>query len=365
MTNANDWWLGCVLGGAVGDALGAPVEFDSLASIRRRADADRLTAWPVGAGAVTDDTQMTLFTLEGLIRASVAARSGQPSDPGAGPAPDAVQSLYRAYLRWLMTQDGPGSAGGDDGWLVSKKLLHHQRAPGLTCLSALRSGRAGAPGHPLNNSKGCGGVMRAAPCGLMTDDPEQAFDLGCASAALTHGHPSGWYPAGALAATVCIEVRGSALPEAVNAARCLLDSRRGAGETAEALDSAVGMAGRRRHLTPEDLEMLGAGWVGEEALAIAVACALTAADRGPGWSTPAEALLLAASHSGDSDSTAAIAGNLLGAAWGMAAFPEQWFRVIDVREIVEELVTDAWFEWTAAQTSEPLDEAWRRRYPPG
>jgi ADP-ribosyl-[dinitrogen reductase] hydrolase len=328
-----------------------------LASIRRQAGADRLTNWPERAGAVTDDTQMTLFTLEGLIRASVAARSGQPADP--------VQVLYRAYLRWLATQDGPALATGEDGWLVSEKLLHQQRAAGLTCLSALRSRRAGAPGDPLNNSKGCGGVMRAAPCGLMVDDPGRAFDLGCASAALTHGHPSGWYPAGVLAATVCIEVRGTALPEAVNAARRLLDGRPGAGETAEALDSAVGVAARRRHMTPEDLEMLGAGWVGEEALAIAMACALTAADRGAESSTPAEALLLAASHSGDSDSTAAIAGNLLGAAWGTAAFPEQWWRAIDVREIVEELVADARAEWTAAQAGEPVDESWRRRYPPG
>ncbi|HTT90988.1 MAG TPA: ADP-ribosylglycohydrolase family protein [Acidimicrobiales bacterium] len=357
VTNANDRWLGCVLGGAVGDALGAPVEFDSLASIRRQEGTDRLTTWPAGAGAVTDDTQMTLFTLEGLIRASVAARSGQPADP--------VQALHRAYLRWLATQDGLGSAAGDGGWLVGKKVLHHQRAPGVTCLSALRSGRAGAAGDPLNNSKGCGGVMRAAPCGLMAEDPERAFELGCASAALTHGHPSGWYPAGVLAATVCIEARGTALPEAVKAARGLLHRRRGAGETAEALARAVGVAGLRRHMRPEDLEMLGAGWVGEEALAIAVACALTAADQGPEWSTPAEAILLAASHSGDSDSTAAIAGNLLGAAWGMAALPEQWLRAIDVREIAEKLVNDAWAEWTAAKAGDPVDEAWRRRYPPG
>lgn len=356
MTATNDRWLGCVLGGAVGDAIGAPVEFDSLASIRRKAAADRLMTWPAGAGAVTDDTQMTLFTLEGLIRASVAARSGQPADP--------VQALYRAYLRWLATQEGRRSGGGDDGWLLRQEVLHRRRAPGSTCLSALRSGHMGTPADPLNNSKGCGGVMRAAPCGLMSDDPGRAFDLGCASAAVTHGHRSGWYPAGVLAATVCLAARGSPLPEAVDAARRLLEGRPGAEETATALDTAVGVAERGRQLTPEDLEMLGGGWVGEEALAIAVACALAAARRRTGSLTPAEAVLLAASHSGDSDSTAAIAGNLLGAAWGMAEFPEPWLRAIDVRQIVEELVTDARAEWAAAQASEPVDEGWLQRYPP-
>jgi ADP-ribosyl-[dinitrogen reductase] hydrolase len=357
VTDTSERWLGCLIGGAVGDALGAPVEFDSLASIRAQAGADRLMTWPSGAGAVTDDTQMTLFTLEGLIRASVVARSGQPAEP--------VPALYRAYLRWLATQDRPGSAEVDQGGLVRQAELDHQRAPGMTCLSALRSGRMGTPEEPLNDSKGCGGVMRAAPCGLMTDDPGQAFDLGCASAAVTHGHPSGWYPAGVLAATICLEVRGSSLPEALKATRHFLDGRPGATETAQALDAALDVAKRGRHATPEDLETLGGGWVGEEALAIAVACALTAGAPGPKWSTPAEALLLAASHSGDSDSTAAIAGNLLGATWGLAAFPQQWLGAIDVRRIVTELVTDAYAEWTAARAVEPIEAGWVSRHPPG
>lgn len=356
MTATDDRWLGCVVGGAVGDAIGAPVEFESLASIQRLAGADRLMTWPPGAGAVTDDTQMTLFTLEGLIRASVSERLGKPVDP--------VQAIYRAYLRWLDTQEAPHRAASHDGWLVREEVLHHQRAPGSTCLSALRSGRMGTPANQLNNSKGCGGVMRAAPCGLMTGDPARAFDLGCASAAVTHGHPSGWYPAGVLAAAVCAARRGTPLPDAVDAARGLLEGRPGAEETARALEAAVRAAERGRQLAPEDLEMLGGGWVGEEALAIAVACAL-AAHRGAGSLTPAAAVLLAASHSGDSDSTAAIAGNLLGAALGTAGFPDEWFRALDVRPIVEQLVTDAYAEWAAGQAGEPVDEGWRRRYPPG
>jgi ADP-ribosylglycohydrolase len=67
-----DRLAGCLLGGAVGDALGANVEFDSAVVIRRRLGPQGVTgyvpgAWPVGA--VTDDTQMTLFTAEGLLRA--------------------------------------------------------------------------------------------------------------------------------------------------------------------------------------------------------------------------------------------------------------------------------------------------------
>ena len=74
--------------------------------------------------------------------------------------------------------------------------------PGNTCLSALRGEEMGELQRPLNNSKGCGGVMRVAPVGLVADDDEQAFNLGCGAAAITHGHPSGYYSAGCFAAII-------------------------------------------------------------------------------------------------------------------------------------------------------------------
>ncbi len=177
-----------MLGGAIGDALGAPVEFWSLSEIRARLGADGVTGFVNGEAAVTDDTQMTIFTAEGLIRASVRARSR-----GICHAPGVV---HRAYLRWLYTQGVPwennsaaAGANDPDGWLVLEQRLHRRRAPGNTCLSALQSGHAGSIDQPLNHSMGCGGVMRAAPVGLLLAEPDKAFQLGCEVAALTHGHP--------------------------------------------------------------------------------------------------------------------------------------------------------------------------------
>ncbi len=159
-------FLGCLLGGAVGDALGAPVEFMRRAEILRqfgpRGLADFAPAYG-GLGMITDDTQMTLFTAEGLLRAWVRGTlKGITSYSG-------VTSL--AYLRWLRTQgERPAFDSGigteTDGWLIQHRALHGQRAPGNTCLSALR--QMAAPDEPArNNSKGCGGVMRVAPAGLI------------------------------------------------------------------------------------------------------------------------------------------------------------------------------------------------------
>src|SRR6185295_1566819 len=117
---------GCLLGGAVGDALGAPIEFMSWAEIER-------AHGPAGAteilspGHFTDDTQMTLFTCEGLIRANVRGRSR-----GIAHAPSMV---HRAYLRWLHTQGQRVESEVLTGWLVKDRRLHRREAPGSTCLS--------------------------------------------------------------------------------------------------------------------------------------------------------------------------------------------------------------------------------------
>ena len=159
MRNSLSHFRGCLLGGAVGDALGAAVEFMNLDEIRGRFGPNGIQA-PARAygrvGAITDDTQMALFTAEGLLRAR-----HQP--PGRRPAPVPVV-VHAAYLRWLRTQgERPPKLSDDGGWLFGVRELHAQRAPGSTCLEALRSGLIGTPRDPLNDSKGCGGVMRIAP----------------------------------------------------------------------------------------------------------------------------------------------------------------------------------------------------------
>ena len=102
--------IGCLLGGAVGDALGAPVEFLSMEEIRRRYGDAGITGYVEfwsGQGAFTDDTQMTLFTAEGLALAGERARGGGPRALSA-----LVESVHRAYLRWLLTQGEEANWGG-------------------------------------------------------------------------------------------------------------------------------------------------------------------------------------------------------------------------------------------------------------
>lgn len=328
---------GCLLGGAAGDALGAPVEFMTRAGILERFGAGGITDYAPaygGIGTITDDTQMTLFTGEGLLRAWVR---------GTGKDITSYSSVVaRAYLRWLHTQGIRPAWHADviadkPGWLYRQAALHSRRAPGNTCLSALESMMT--PGEPArNDSKGCGGVMRVAPAGLFAwrhpnpRTPRYAFALGTELAALTHGHPSGSLTGGVLAALIHELADGATLPAALATAKACLCAQSDHEETLLAIMHAEQLAGSG--VAHEDaVARLGEGWVAEEALAISIYCALVARDFRHG-------VVLAVNHNGDSDSTGAITGNLLGALLGEEAIPAQWLEPLELREVIAELADD-------------------------
>lgn len=344
---------GCLLGGAIGDALGNPVEFLSLTGIRRahgEQGVRDLTADEDGVvGRVTDDTQMTLFTAEGLIRAHSRAMA-----KGIGGAETAI--MKHAYLRWLDTQNHPAppARGGDDlvrtGWLRQQPWLYARRAPGNACLTGLASGHTpdprgpiGKPGPVNRDSKGCGTVMRSAPFGLTGQHPAQSFELAARCAQITHGHPTGAYAAGALAAIVAHLLEGDSLPGSVLRAMDLLARHPGHEETTAALRGAVELAAQGAP-SAEKVESLGAGWVAEEALAIAVYCALVLPEPG----RTAESLLLSVNHSGDSDSTGSVCGNLLGARHGDTCLPPSWLVRTEGRAVITEVADDLSLEFAHA-----------------
>ena len=329
---------GCLLGGAVGDALGAPVEFMSLAEIRRKFGPDGITGYSPAygrIGAITDDTQMTLWTVEGLLRYHCRGetRGIVPSMPGI---------VHRAYLRWLITQ---GASSRDEafeyandkeypGWLIGVKALHSRRAPGNTCLDALISPGMGTMERPKNDSKGCGGVMRVAPAGLYEPHPVRAFKIGCEVAAVTHGHPTGYLASGCLAALIADLVQGKGLRAAVDESLSLLPDEPRSQETAQCVSRALALFDKGADPIPETVEKIGRGWVAEEALAISIYCSLAYQD------DFRKAVLLAVNHSGDSDSTGAITGNILGTLLGVNAIPPEWSEPLELRDEITTLAED-------------------------
>ncbi|MDP1594608.1 MAG: ADP-ribosylglycohydrolase family protein [Gallionella sp.] len=331
-----DRFRGCLLAGAIGDALGAPLEFMTLPEIKKRFGKHGLTDYAPafgGIGRITDDTQMTLWTAEGLLRAVVRYKTrGIASVEGC---------VNHACLRWLQAQGITSRCPdvGTDGWLYQVKELHARRAPGMTCISALQAKTSLGDLYASNDSKGCGGVMRVAPAGLMfTGDSidegiTNAFQLGGNLARLTHGHPCSTLSSGVMGVLVHLLVAGHTLPTALGVGMNLLDTADDDGLIVwGALLHAEQLAASRT--SPQiAIKKLGEGWVAEEALAIAVFSCLRA-------KTLPEALLMAVNHGGDSDSTGSIAGNLMGAWFGTADIPEHWLEQLELREVIETVADD-------------------------
>lgn len=313
----------CLLGGMLGDGFGYVVEFDSLANIHKMFGQGGLREpyFHNGELVVSDDSQMSLFTLEGLTRAALA---GEPDDQTM------VNQVRLSYLDWLATQNPRTQDSNQSSRLLKHAVLHAQRAPGKTCMAALRAGGGGTPENPLNDSKGCGGIMRTGVVGLMPEmTRERAFRVGARIAALTHGHPSGYLPAGLMAATIRGLLEDLPLHTALIQAGDLARDWSGHSETLELLQVALDLAVRPHTRTLP--EQLGQGWVGEQALAIAV----YAASRSQSFK---EVLAIAANHSGDSDSTASLAGQLFGAQHGLESLPQAWIRRLDVHDAALDLV---------------------------
>lgn len=342
-----DAMLGCLLGGAVGDALGAPIEAMLLRNIQQRYGTRGVTGSPdTYRGRISDETQLTLFTTEALIR---------NAGPRTGATGATVGLIQEGLLVWLQ---GQGEAVAPQPYPLRSKLggypeLMSYRGPTHSTTAAMQKAALrqqpaaplGTRDNPINDSKGCAAVVRAAPCGF-TGSLEYSFELACDAAALTHGNPGGWLPAGTLAATVYGLSRGLDLRTALDRARAELARHRDHEETSHALAQAVRLAdetsGPGRPLPdPESVEKLGYGVIGPEALAMAVYAALSAEAAGGGPEQIFRSgVLLSVNHSGDSDATGEICGALLGTRFGIRAIPELWRTRLDAAAVIDRLATE-------------------------
>ena len=337
MNTIQDRIRGSLIGGAIGDALGYPVEFiysfEGIQALYGERGITRLdtrhkyvAGESSGKAFVSDDTQMTLFTANGLLN---AVKFGiEPK-----------YAICRAYLEWLGTQTGQHKDKAEC-WIRDIPELNHRRAPGNTCITSLTDIQRGR--EPINNSKGCGGVMRIAPIPLyaVVDGRMEILDadrLAGDAAEITHQHPLGFIPA-ALMSHVIFRLAVDENPtrnamkeyitEGVESIRELYGHYYNEVERmAELAERAILLASCEQS-DLENIQRLGEGWVGEEALAIGLYCALKY------FENFEEAIIASVNHIGDSDSTGAVTGNILGAAVGYEAIPQFYKDDLEMHDLI-------------------------------
>ena len=350
--------LGCIVGGAVGDALGYPVEFDSWRSISGRFGQRGITRYMTdsrGLARISDDTQMTLFTVAGILlgltRGAMRGIMGRFDE-----------YCKYTYLDWLHTQAWTSRKEDEEvrSWLMDVPGLYARRAPGNTCLSALRYIESNPKKEAENDSCGCGGVMRTAPIAIayqlhsyVQDKYAQSDNTAAYVARITHRHPLGFIPSAVLNDILMQILAGKVngrneLCCAVNKAAERLpsvisedDDGKTYGELwpkhvarqQEILRQAFDLA-QTKIPDHEAIETIGGGWTGHEALAIAVYSAIKHAD------SFEDAIISCVNHSGDSDSTGAVCGNIIGAMLGRSAIPAYYTDQLELLDVIEEIAED-------------------------
>lgn len=328
---------GSLMAGAAGDALGYPVEFMSRNAILARYGDKGITEFKLdsdGKALVSDDTQMTLFTangmLMGLTRGYMRGIGGDPKDYVDG-----------AYIDWYYTQTENKKSERDDfhyTWLRDLPELAHRRAPGITCLNACESLLAHRDVE--NNSKGCGGIMRVAPMGLLDASFKESggsgfyyktvylAEAGAHIARVTHLHPLGYLPAALMTLLLSRivpltpdEVKESII-DIINDGLDVMMNMYGNdyAKYKEYLRALTLKAVNLAHSNISDIQaimQLGEGWTAEEAWAISLYCVIRHIDN------MKEAIIAAVNHDGDSDSTGSITGNIMGAIYGYEAIKRE------------------------------------------
>jgi ADP-ribosylglycohydrolase len=338
---------GSLVGGAVGDALGYAVEFLSRKEITHRYGEEGIRDYELtdGVAEISDDTQMTLFTANGLLlgmtRGIVCGIMGSPEG-----------YCQHCYMDWLCTQDQT-TKNHYDSCLINVLALHNRRAPGNTCLSALRNGGGGTIENPINQSKGCGGIMRVAPIGLyfesggnVTYTQEEIAMIGAKTAALTHGQDLGYIPAAALVSIINAILYGddsndqdlkNIIADSIACMCKLFSDKPHIREFKEIIEKAIALAYSDKP-DAECIAELGEGWTAEETLAIAVFCSLRHRnDFG-------KAITAAVNHDGDSDSTGSVTGNILGAYLGFDAIPESYLSRLELKDVILEIADDLYHD---------------------
>ncbi|MEO0561838.1 MAG: ADP-ribosylglycohydrolase family protein [Chloroflexota bacterium] len=286
-----------LFGLALGDALGWPTEFRSLKQIKEMWGPDGIR-FPPDPALYTDDTQMTLALTEGLLDAGLNADLDTQ-----------MNAIGEQFVDWM--HNAPS------------------RAPGGTCINGVERFENGIPWREsgIVHSKGCGSAMRVATIGyLYQHDTAKLVEVARASGIITHGHPAAVAASIAAAYLVKLALDGVPPSEYLAASLEITDG------ISEDFDQAMYRVGQAHFASEEQcLKHIGQGWVGEEAVGLALWCVQKYPE------DYVAAVRRCANSNGDSDSVACIAGGISAAYLGLDYVPANWRARCENREYLLDL----------------------------
>jgi ADP-ribosyl-[dinitrogen reductase] hydrolase len=292
-------YKGCLLGLAVGDALGTTLEFRTPGSFIPIDDIVGGGPFRLNPGEWTDDTSMALCLAESMVE-----RQGFDPD-----------DQMRRYLRWY--REGYLSSNGrcfDIGNTTREALVGFERT----------GNPFSGPTHEM--SAGNGSIMRLAPVPLFyAGDPEEAIRKAGESSRTTHGARVAVDACRYLGALLVGAVQGLSKEQLLANLYCPVP---GFWEN-EPLYSTIREIAGGSFRTNNPPYIKGTGYAAKS-----LEAALWAFYRS---STFKDGALLAVNLGDDADTTGAVYGQIAGAYYGYSGIPEEWQGKILKRELIEEL----------------------------
>lgn len=303
-----------MIGHAIGDALGVPVEFCDREELIENPVIDMrgFGTYPVPAGSWSDDTSMSIAALDSLAKGTIN-----------------LQEIMDNFVEWV--EEGKYTPTGTSFDI------------GRTCLQAIRayliSNNTSECGQVGEYSNGNGSIMRIHPFSLFASAKGmtlgKSLDIVREGSVLTHAHPRSIYGCGIYSMVLWDILRGadkSQIPSAIENAAVLFD-----GIYPEESDHYE-WAFYKKLFTKTENEISGSGYV-VNTLEAALWCLLTT-------NSYKECVLKAVNLGEDTDTVAAIAGGLAGALYGYDSIPQEWKDTLIKREYIESLCEKAYDEWT-------------------
>ena len=300
-----------ILGHAVGDALGLPVEFCS----REELDTDPVTGmigfgtYPYAAGAWSDDTSMSLCALDSLAKGDLD-----------------WDEIMHNFRRWL--EKGEYTSVGECFDV------------GRTCLKAVLNYFAFNPsatesGGTDERSNGNGSLMRILPFVLFTEYGEYAgnwLDIIHQASAMTHAHERAKVGCGIYTIVMrqlLHDPNMNSVELGLRRAECEYRGFPEFQHYARIFDSDF------KHLKREDVK--STGYV-VDTLEAALWCLMTTDNY-------KDCVLKAVNLGDDTDTVAAVAGGMAGALYGYDAIPTEWLNTLMKREYIEDMCERAYRSW--------------------
>lgn len=355
-------YRGCLLGMAVGDAMGYPVDSLKLREIRENYGPNGLLGYDLvnGYADVTSYTQLAAFTCNGLL---IALTRGQM----VGRMAPLVKYVGLANREWMASQRPWGRPERTFCWLLRRPDICRRYCMDTRMLDTLSRDSLGTPETPVNGFSTPGSLTTAVGVGLFYS-PERMKQpeldlLGAETVALTHGNPLAFLSGAALAHLISRNLYHGQHPlkqlvlETVHMLNTQFASQYPAqcSELTTLLKLAVAMEADVGLATWDVMEKLHC----ESAAQVLAGAVYACLAGGEEFDT---SMIIAVNHSGRSAAVGAIAGAILGLRQGESALPEFYLECLEPAETLRELADDLWTGCPMELGKRLFDADWDHKY---